>query len=85
MEIQRERKEPKLYLLLINCFFGSSYDHMRYATFTKCICDISHMRFVNVEYRICDILLYRIENYCWKDCQMITMDVEEISKEISFL
>ena len=55
MEIQRGRKPPKLYPLLINCFSGSLYHHMRYTTFTKCICDISHMRFVNVAYHISDI------------------------------
>ena len=69
MEIQRGRKAPKLYPLLINCFFGSKNHHMRYATFTKCICDISHMHFVNVAYPTCDISHMRFVNvaYCISD------------------
>ena len=66
MEIQRGRKAPKLHPLLINCFFGSSYHHMRYASFTKCIGDISHMHFVNVEYRTCDISHMRFVNVAYR-------------------
>ena len=73
MEIRRGRKPPKLYLLLINCFFGSLYHHMRYATFTKCICDISQVRYSTFTKHICDISHMRFINVAYRKCDISHM------------
>ena len=61
----KREKTTKVVSFINKLFFGSSYHHMRYATFTKRICDISHMRFVNVAYCTCDISHMRFVNVAY--------------------
>ena len=50
----------KMHLRFVNVAYRiCDISHMKYATFTECICDISHMRFVNVAYHISNILHMR--------------------------
>ena len=55
----KREKTTKVVSFINKLFFGFSYHHMLYATFTKLICDISHMLYLTLQnayaiYRIHD-------------------------------
>ena len=72
MEIQRGRKPPKLYPLLINCFLVPR----------TTICDIQHLQNTYTIYRICDMQHLQNAYAIYRKCDISHMHFVNVAYRI---